>query len=194
MKSYAAKKLSQPKLMEFRTTDGLRVLCGKNNHQNDWLTTRVASKSDYWFHVKNQPGSHCVLFCEDGEPTERNFTEAATIAAYYSKASDGQNVAVDYTLVKNVRQAERLEARVRHLHDQLYRVCHARRAACGLVAKMTRRAACDVAAQMTRRAAHNVAAKMRSVELSCSVVNCSMSECRFTNLWLSVLSKKAIRC
>ncbi len=104
MKSYAAKKLSQPKLMEFRTTNGLRVLCGKNNHQNDWLTTRVASKSDYWFHVKNQPGSHCVLFCEDGEPTERDFTEAATIAAYYSKASDGQNVPVDYTLVKNVRK------------------------------------------------------------------------------------------
>ena len=45
-----------------------------------------------------------MLFCEDGEPTERDFTEAATIAAYYSKASDGQNVAVDYTLVKNVRK------------------------------------------------------------------------------------------
>lgn len=104
MKNYSAKKLTAPKLMEFRTSGGYRLLCGKNNHQNDYLTTRVASKTDYWFHVKNQPGSHCVLFCEGEEPAERDFTEAAAIAAYYSKASEGQNVAVDYTLVKNVRK------------------------------------------------------------------------------------------
>lgn len=104
MKSYTSKKLSTPKLMEFRTTDGRRVLCGKNNHQNDYLTTKLASKQDYWFHVKNQPGSHCVLEGGSDEPTERDFTEAAMIAAYYSKASEGQNVPVDYTLVRNVKK------------------------------------------------------------------------------------------
>ena len=80
------------------------VLVGKNNHQNDHLTTKVASKWDYWFHVKNQPGSHCVLFTDGEEPSERDFTEAATIAAYYSKVSEGVNVPVDYTLVKNIRK------------------------------------------------------------------------------------------
>ncbi len=104
MKNYSAKKLSSPKLMEFKTTDGLRILVGKNNHQNDHLTTRLASKQDYWFHVKNQPGSHCVLFTEGEEPSDRDFTEAATIAAYYSKAAEGANVAVDYTLVRNIRK------------------------------------------------------------------------------------------
>lgn len=103
MKNYSQKKLASPKLMEFETTDGRRVLVGKNNHQNDQLTIKTAEKTDYWFHVKNQPGSHVILF-GGGEPTDRDFTEAAMIAAYYSKASEGENVAVDYTLVKNVRK------------------------------------------------------------------------------------------
>ncbi len=104
MKNYSAKKLQAPKFMEFQTTDGKKLLVGKNNHQNDQLTTKVASKLDYWFHIKNQPGSHVILFCDGEEPTDRDFTEAAVVAAYYSKASDGQNVPVDYTLVKNVRK------------------------------------------------------------------------------------------
>ncbi len=109
MKSYAAKKLAQPKLMEFRTTDGAKVLVGKNNHQNDQLSTKLASKSDYWFHVKDRPGSHAVLFVdtvasEDGEPTDRDFTEAAEIAAYHSSDREGVSVPVDYTLAKNLRK------------------------------------------------------------------------------------------
>ena len=104
MKNYSPKKMSQPKLMEFKSSGGYRILCGKNNHQNDYLTTRLAAKQDYWFHVKNQPGSHCVMFTEGEEPSERDFTEAAMIAAHYSKASEGVNVAVDYTLIRNIRK------------------------------------------------------------------------------------------
>lgn len=104
MKNYSPKKMSAPKLMEFKSSGGYRILCGKNNHQNDYLTTRLASKQDYWFHVKNQPGSHCVMFTEGEEPSERDFTEAAIIAAHYSKVSEGVNVAVDYTLIKNIRK------------------------------------------------------------------------------------------
>ena len=104
MKNYSAKKLSAPKLMEFKSSGGYRILCGKNNHQNDYLTTRMAGKLDYWFHVKNQPGSHCVMFTDGEEPSERDFTEAAMIAAYYSKVSEGANVPVDYTLIRNIRK------------------------------------------------------------------------------------------
>ena len=104
MKNYSPKKMSAPKLMEFKSSSGYRILCGKNNHQNDYLTTRLAAKHDYWFHVKNQPGSHCVMFTDGEEPPEVDFTEAAMIAAYYSKATDGVNVAVDYTLIRNIRK------------------------------------------------------------------------------------------
>ncbi|MBQ3126205.1 MAG: hypothetical protein IJC15_03970 [Clostridia bacterium] len=58
----------------------------------------------YWFHDKGQPGSHVVMFRGEDEPTDRDFTQAAEIAAYHSGAADGQNVAVDYTLARHVKK------------------------------------------------------------------------------------------
>ena len=89
--------------MQFVTSDGMSVLCGKNNVQNDHITHKLAEKCDYWFHAKQTPGSHVLLVTKGKEPTDRDFTEAAEIAAAYSKA-EGQNIAVDYTLAKNVKK------------------------------------------------------------------------------------------
>lgn len=89
---------------EFKTENGYTVLCGKNNIQNDMLTFKTAAKLDYWFHVKNIPGSHCIMICNGEEPPEIDFTQAAIIAATHSKVSEGENVAVDYTFVKNIKK------------------------------------------------------------------------------------------
>ncbi len=89
--------------MKFTTDDGMTVLCGKNNLQNDHITHKIAEKLDYWFHAKNKAGSHVILVTEGKEPTDADFTTAAEIAAYYSSA-EGQNIAVDYTLAKNVKK------------------------------------------------------------------------------------------
>jgi hypothetical protein len=78
MKNYTAAKMSAPKPLEFRTSGGWRVLCGKNNAQNDYITHKVASKGDIWFHIKDYPGSHVVLLCDGAEPDAHDFTEAAT--------------------------------------------------------------------------------------------------------------------
>ena len=105
MKHYAAsRKPTAPSVAQFCTTGGYKVLCGKNNLQNEYITHKLAAKNDYWFHVKNMPGSHTVMLCNGEEPSERDFTEAAEIAAYFSKGADGQNVEVDYTLVRNVKK------------------------------------------------------------------------------------------
>ena len=105
MKHYAlSRKPTTPVVAEFRTTGGYRVLCGKNNVQNEYITHKLAGKNDYWFHVKNLPGSHTVMLCAGEEPSERDFTEAAEIAAFFSKGADGQNVEVDYTLARNVKK------------------------------------------------------------------------------------------
>lgn len=105
MKNYtASKKQPAPTVAKFQTSGGFTVLCGKNNLQNEYITHKLASKTDYWFHVKNMPGSHAVMLCGGVEPSERDFTEAAEIAACFSKGADGQNVEVDYTLVKNVKK------------------------------------------------------------------------------------------
>ncbi len=98
------KKTPTPTPAEFCTSGGYRVLCGKNNLQNDYLSHKLAGKGDYWFHAKGRPGSHVVLFTEGKEPTERDFTEAAEIAALYSAAAGEKHTEVDYTLVKNLKK------------------------------------------------------------------------------------------
>ena len=103
MKNYHERKAQTPVVMKFVTEDGMKILCGKNNLQNDYITHKLAEKHDYWFHVKNMPGSHVLLVTEGKEPTDLDFTRAAEIAAFYSKA-EGANVAVDYTLAKNVKK------------------------------------------------------------------------------------------
>lgn len=68
------------------------------------LTFKTASKLDWWFHVKNAPGSHVVMLCNGEEPSERDFTEAAVIAAVNSSLAESKNITVDYTLVKNIKK------------------------------------------------------------------------------------------
>ena len=98
-----AKKVSG-KPMEFRSSAGLRISVGKNNSQNDLLTTKLAYKSDIWLHTQKIHGSHVILWLEGGEADARSLTEAAQLAAYFSQARDGSKVPVDYTPVKYVKK------------------------------------------------------------------------------------------
>lgn len=86
----------------FIATEGESILVGKNNHQNDTLTLKLASKKDIWLHTKIIPGSHVIIRTEGNTPSEATIMEAAEIAAYFSKARASGNVPVDYTAVKNV--------------------------------------------------------------------------------------------
>ena len=86
------------------TSDGFKVLYGKNNLQNDALTMRFASNSDLWFHVRESFGAHVVLRLEGREATETAVYEAARVAALHSKSAEGTKVPVDYTEIRNVRK------------------------------------------------------------------------------------------
>ena len=103
MKSYASHKQKAPVVMQFVTPDGMRVLCGKNNLQNEYITHKLAEKHDYWFHARQTPGSHVLLVTEGREPTGLDFTTAAEIAAHYSKA-EGANIGVDYLLARHIKK------------------------------------------------------------------------------------------
>ncbi len=105
MKGYSApKKQSAPVVAKFTTTNGYTVYCGKNNVQNEYITHKLAEKHDYWFHAKNTPGSHVLLVTGGEEPPEQDFTDAAEIAAFYSKANSGSRVEVDYLFAKGVKR------------------------------------------------------------------------------------------
>ena len=98
------RKKETPKPLEFTSAEGYRILVGKNNTQNDYLTTRLASKNDLWFHTKDIPGSHVIVICEGKEVSDQTILQAATLAAKNSKAKDSSQVPVDYTPVKFVKK------------------------------------------------------------------------------------------
>ncbi len=97
------KKQALPPL-EFKTSQGLTVLVGRNNIQNDKLTFKTGRKGDIWLHAQKCPGSHVLLVADGGEVPDDAIVEAAEIAAYYSSAKDGTVVTVDYTDVKNIKK------------------------------------------------------------------------------------------
>ncbi len=99
----------QPKLlppMEYRTSDGYRVLVGRNNMQNDKLSLKTAQKNDMWLHTQKFPGSHVIIVSDGKEISDQAIVEAAEIAAYHSKARDAKLVPVDYTYVKHLKKPQ----------------------------------------------------------------------------------------
>ena len=100
------KQLPVSKPEEFKSTNGFKILCGKNNKQNDDLTFRIAGKNDIWFHAQKIPGSHTVLLCENSgkTPSDKDIEDAAKIAAAYSKGKNLTLVPVDYALIRYVKK------------------------------------------------------------------------------------------
>lgn len=95
---------SKPAPFQYSTSDGFRVLVGRNNKENDILTFKTASGKDLWFHTKDIPGSHVILFTDGKSVTETAIFEAAALAAYHSKGRESENVPVDYTQVRHVKK------------------------------------------------------------------------------------------
>ncbi|MEW4058358.1 hypothetical protein CS954_07930 [Bacillus siamensis] len=91
-----------PVLEQYESSQGLTILVGKNNKQNEYLTTKAAARDDVWFHTKDIPGSHVVI--KSSDPDEQSILEAAAIAAYFSKAKDSGSVPVDYTKIRHVKK------------------------------------------------------------------------------------------
>ena len=96
------KRATKPR--EFRTSGGWRVLVGRNNRQNDQLTTKTADYRDLWLHTQKIHGSHVILCCQGQEVPEEDLLQAARLAAYFSQAKDSANVPVDCAAVRYVKK------------------------------------------------------------------------------------------
>ena len=97
-------KRPKSKPLEFVSSTGMRISVGRNNVQNDLLTTKMAYKSDIWLHTQGIHGSHVILWTEGKEPDLQSLTEAAMLAAWFSQGKEGKNVPVDYTPVRYVKK------------------------------------------------------------------------------------------
>ncbi len=100
------RRAKQSKLppMRFQSTDGYPIYVGRNNHQNDELTFRLARKDDLWLHASKVHGSHVIISCGGTVPPDDTVTQAAQLAAHYSQAAGGQNIPVDATQVRQVKK------------------------------------------------------------------------------------------
>lgn len=103
-KSFKSKNEKALKPMEFESTEGFKILVGRNNVMNDKLTLKTAKNYDLWFHVKDTAGSHVIVINDGREFTDKLIREAALLASYNSKAGTSSNVPVDYTIIKNVKK------------------------------------------------------------------------------------------
>lgn len=101
------KNKNQQKLKpkKYITDEGFVILVGRNNVQNDLLTLKTAKNYDLWLHTKDTPGSHVIVEAVKDKPfTDKVIRQAAMLATQNSKAGASSNVAVDYTIVKNVHK------------------------------------------------------------------------------------------
>lgn len=97
-------RIKKAKPIHYISSDEFDIYVGKNNKQNDELTLRFASSNDMWLHTKDIPGSHVIIKTKGFDIPKTTIEEAAILAAFYSKGRNSSNVAVDYTLKKNVKK------------------------------------------------------------------------------------------
>lgn len=90
--------------LRFMSDDGFEILVGRNNAQNDELTTKLARRTDLWLHTKTVHGSHVVVSLNGQSVSDTALMQAASLAVYYSQGREGGKTAVDYTLVRNVKK------------------------------------------------------------------------------------------
>jgi len=89
---------------KYLASDGKTIiLVGRNNLQNDELTFKMARKEELWFHAKDIPGSHVVITA-NLNPTDEVKTDAAELAAYFSKGRLSNLVQVDMIEVKKLNK------------------------------------------------------------------------------------------
>ncbi|MCK7485750.1 MAG: NFACT RNA binding domain-containing protein [Bacillus subtilis] len=87
----------------FASPDGVEIVVGKNNLQNDYITNKLAKPTEWWFHTRGIPGSH-VLVHSPGPLSEATIRCAANLAAFHSQARNSSSVPVDYTVAKHVKK------------------------------------------------------------------------------------------
>jgi predicted ribosome quality control (RQC) complex YloA/Tae2 family protein len=91
----------------YAAPSGREVLAGRNNRQNEALL-RMGRPGDIWLHARGVAGAHVLLRMAEASgqatPSDDDLRFAAGIAAYFSGASGGATVSVDWCYLAQVRK------------------------------------------------------------------------------------------
>ena len=95
----------KPSIYEYELPGGWKILAGKSDEDNDYLSLKMARPEDYWFHVRGTSGSHVILRSRPREEPDRETLKlAASIAAFHSKSRKGGVVPVSCTKARYVNK------------------------------------------------------------------------------------------
>ncbi|GAB6689303.1 Rqc2 family fibronectin-binding protein Fbp54 [Streptococcus uberis] len=98
------KRHKRKKPEQYLASDGKTIiLVGRNNLQNEELTFKMAKKGELWFHAKDIPGSH-VIIKDNLNPSDEVKTDAAELAAYFSKGRYSNLLQVDMIEAKKLHK------------------------------------------------------------------------------------------
>ena len=104
-KQTGKKKVDAPLKPLHYDIGGYSVYVGKNNIQNNFVTFKLARAEDVWLHTQKIHSSHVVIVNDKGgEVPDSVIVAAAEICAFYSQASGGSKIPVDYTARANVKK------------------------------------------------------------------------------------------
>lgn len=103
-KATKREKIKESAPLRFLSSTGMEILVGRNNSQNDRLTTKTARRSDMWLHVQSIHGSHVIISCGDSLPDATTLREAASLAVYFSQARGSGKTPVDCAQVRFVKK------------------------------------------------------------------------------------------
>lgn len=87
---------------QFKSTNNLTILVGRNSKENSQLTFKIANPNDIFFHASDFPGSHVILQLNGSNSTKDDLLDAACLAAFYSKGKNKSIIRVDYTERRNI--------------------------------------------------------------------------------------------
>ncbi|MGL4733117.1 MAG: NFACT RNA binding domain-containing protein, partial [Fusobacteriaceae bacterium] len=96
------KKVRTDNFAVYEEGENYKIIYGRNNSENDFVTFKLGDKDDFWFHAKDIPGSHVILKVNRGYLSDELIEKAARVALIYSKSEIGHRVTVEYTQRKFV--------------------------------------------------------------------------------------------
>ena len=98
------KEKGEPKFARrFVSTDGIEIIVGRTDRENEEITFKLANGRDLWLHARDYPGSHVIArLPKNAEPSQATLREAAMLAIHYSKAAKSGKGEVTYSRAKDV--------------------------------------------------------------------------------------------
>lgn len=105
--------------LEVLSSDGFRIICGRNQIENRRVTFQAADSADMWLHLKGVAGSHVIIKAQKKKTYPLStLLEAAQFCLFYSKVKAGKRSDVDYTLRKFVRAIKGTPAEVTYTDNK----------------------------------------------------------------------------